>query len=125
MTESNTAMMAYPALMIALVTAIPAAYAWVPPTAEEWALLLAMSLIGACAQWSIIQGFRIGEASALAPITYVRLLFAVSIGFFLFGEVPDAATLIGSLLIIASTLYTLHREAKLDRARARAGPFTD
>ncbi len=124
-TESNAAMMAYPALLIAVVTAVPVALTWVDPTPREWALVLAMCLVGAAAQWSIIQGFRIGEASALAPITYVRLLLAIGIGVVFFAEVPDAATWIGSAIIVASTLYTMHREARLGRARARAGPYTD
>lgn len=58
---------------------------------------------------------RVGEISAVAPFRYTRLPFAVLVGFFLFAETPDAATLMGSALIIGSGLYVMLREAQINR----------
>jgi drug/metabolite transporter (DMT)-like permease len=46
----------------------------------------------------------------LAPFSYTQLLWVSSLGFLVFGEVPDAYTVIGAGFIVASGLYTAHRE---------------
>jgi drug/metabolite transporter (DMT)-like permease len=111
-TEPMVTMMAYPAIFVCAVTAAPAAWYWVTPDRDELLLLIAMSLISLAAQWCFIQAYRAGETSALAPVDYVRLLFATLVGMAFFGEVPDWATVAGSAIIIASTLYVIRREAK-------------
>ena len=111
-TEKMVTMMVYPAVFVVAVMAAPAAWLWVTPTRDELVLLVGMSLISLAAQWCFIQAFRVGETSALAPVDYVRLLFATLVGMAFFGEVPDWATVAGSVIIIASTLYSVRREAK-------------
>ena len=110
-TEKVVTMMVYPAVFVVAVMAGPAAWFWVTPNQEELGLLLAMSLISLAAQWCFIQAYRVSETSALAPVDYVRLLFATLVGMAFFGEVPDWATVAGSAIIIASTLYSVRREA--------------
>ena len=58
---------------------------------------------------------RVGEVSFIAPFRYTRLVFAMVIGLFVFGERPDALMLAGSALIITSGLYTFFREQRLRR----------
>lgn len=58
----------------------------------------------------MVGAFVIGEASALAPVDYVRLVFASAGGYLVFGEIPDVWTWAGSAIIIASTLYVAYRE---------------
>jgi len=58
---------------------------------------------------------RIGDASAITPFRYTRLLFSLIVGVVVFHEHPDAATLIGASIIIASGLYTFLRERQLAR----------
>ena len=113
--EAMLTMMAYPAFFVAALTAGPTAWYWVAPDGRELVLLLAMSLISLAAQWCFIRAFRAGEASAVAPVDYVRLPFATLVGMAFFAEVPDAATIAGSAIIIASTLYTVRREAANSR----------
>jgi len=47
----------------------------------------------------------LADASAVAPLHYVRLLWAIAIGFVVFSHVPDAWTLAGGGLIVASGIY--------------------
>ena len=75
-------------------------------------MLLAAALASA-AQLCFIQGFRIGEASALAPLEYAKLPIAALYGIALFAEVPDRYTLLGAALIVIGTLYIGRREAQL------------
>jgi drug/metabolite transporter (DMT)-like permease len=71
--------------------------------------------IGIGAYWLIIEATRAGDVSVISPFRYSRLIFALAIGVLVFRESPDAWTLGGAALIIASGIYTVLRE----RARAR------
>ena len=98
---------------LALMFAIPD---WRWPDAGTWALLAAIGCSGALSQYCWIKAFRAGEASAVAPFDYSRLLFTGIIGLIFFAEVPDVWTIAGAALIVASTIYIARREAQLDRA---------
>ena len=63
--------------------------------------------------------FRAGEASAVAPFDYLRLLFAGMVGIPLFSEYPDLWTVGGAVVVVASTIYIAQREARLRRAGER------
>ncbi|PTQ68580.1 DMT family transporter [Celeribacter persicus] len=70
---------------------------------------------GAAGYTLIVAGMRLGDASAVTPFRYSRLVFTMIGGVLIFGERPDLMTLAGSALIIASGLYTFLRERKLAR----------
>lgn len=116
--DSNIVMMLYPALAISLMTSIPAMLVWVTPTSKELGLLILMALIGIIGQWCLIQGFRMGEATVVAPANYVRLVFATILGFYLFAEIPDAYTIFGSLIIIGSNLLLIYLEGRVVKPRS-------
>ncbi|QYK40294.1 MAG: DMT family transporter [Paracoccaceae bacterium] len=73
--------------------------------------------IGIAAYWAIVEATRSGDAAAIAPFRYTRMVFALVVAWLIFAEVPDAPTLAGAALIVASGLYTLYRERlrRLDR----------
>lgn len=68
----------------------------------------------------IVTAMRVGEASALTPFRYSRLLFSILAGMWMFGERPDLMTMIGASLIIGSGMYTFIRERRIARAVAPA-----
>lgn len=75
---------------------------------------------GVLGYYGIVSAMRIGEASALTPFRYTRLVFSIIAGMFMFGERPDTMTLAGATLIIGSGMYTFIRERKLARELAVA-----
>ncbi|KIC42954.1 membrane protein [Ruegeria sp. ANG-R] len=75
---------------------------------------------GVLGYYGIVTAMRIGEASALTPFRYTRLVFSITAGMLMFGERPDSMTLAGAGLIIGSGLYTFVRERQLARATAVA-----
>jgi drug/metabolite transporter (DMT)-like permease len=115
--EPASTIMAYQSSIIAMVMAGPAFYFWVPPTWQEIAMILVIGALMSTMQWSNIQGLKVAEAVAVAPIEYTRLLFAGIIGIIFFAEIPTVWTLAGSTIIIGSTLYTIHRNALRKRTR--------
>jgi len=76
-------------------------------------------LFGVLGYYAIVVATRIGDASAITPFRYSRLLFSILVGVLVFGERPDALTLGGAALIIASGLYTFLRERRLIRQAER------
>ncbi|MEM9013406.1 MAG: DMT family transporter [Pseudomonadota bacterium] len=59
-----------------------------------------------------IQAYRLGEASILAPVSYLRLVSIGAAAYVLFDETPDGATLLGAAIIVGATLYIARREAQ-------------
>ena len=60
------------------------------------------------------------QASVLASLDYVRLLYATLFGYLIFSTLPDAATWLGAGVIVAASLYTVHRERQLNKLLARS-----
>ncbi|HVY15646.1 MAG TPA: DMT family transporter [Rhodopila sp.] len=79
---------------------------------EPWQLGLSlfMGLIASGGQWLVILAHRHAAASVLAPFFYTQLLWVTGLGFLVFGNLPDTWTLAGAGVIVASGLYTAHRE---------------
>lgn len=90
----------------------------VPLTPALWGYFTLALLIGIVAYYGIVAAMRLGEVSFVTPFRYSRILFALVIGTTIFGERPDALTLLGAFVVVASGLYTLWRERSV-RANTR------
>jgi len=109
--DKPSMIMAFQSVFIALVMAVPTYYQWVTPNLDDMIYILAIGILMSVMQWLFIQALKAGEAAAIAPMEYVRLLYAGAIGIIFFAEIPTAWTLSGAAIIVASTLYTLHRNS--------------
>jgi drug/metabolite transporter (DMT)-like permease len=84
----------------------------------SWHQILLCALLGvlaSCGQWMVVLAHRHAPASLLAPFVYSQLIWVTLGGYLVFDNLPDRQTLLGAAIIIASGLYTAHRE----RVRAR------
>ncbi|MGH6893914.1 MAG: EamA family transporter [Dongiaceae bacterium] len=111
--EQPLAMLFYFGVIASPLALLPALADWRWPSGELWLLLAAVGATGALSQYWWIMAFRAGEASAVAPFDYSRLIFTGLVGLVFFAEVPDGWTLAGAGLIVASTIYIARREARL------------
>lgn len=80
---------------------------WTTPSAREWLIFASAGALGLFAHYAIYHSLMLADASVVAPLNYVRLAWAIGIGFLVFGDVPDALTLLGGAITIASGLYVL------------------
>jgi drug/metabolite transporter (DMT)-like permease len=64
-----------------------------------------------------VMAMRVGDIGFVAPFRYTSLIWAIGLGFFVFGTLPDALTLLGAGIVIATGIFTLYRERKLALAR--------
>jgi drug/metabolite transporter (DMT)-like permease len=85
-------------------------FVWVTPTWHDIAFGVFIGVASTFGQWIVVLAFRYADASVLAPFSYTQLLWVSILGFFVFGEVPDVWTVTGAGFIVASGLYTAHRE---------------
>jgi drug/metabolite transporter (DMT)-like permease len=117
------------AAVLGMVFAIPPAFfVWRWPHPIDLLLLVIMGVLGVVTQACYIKGMQIGDAAAMAPIDYTRLVFAVGAGFLLFHEVPGVRTVIGAGVVVGATLYITWREhvaAKLAAAALAAATAED
>lgn len=113
--DSNAASLFYSALVGCLGLSLAMPFIWQAPSWDQWLLLAALGFTGGLAHTLVIRAFSFASASIVAPFIYLQLLWAIVIGFFWFGNWPVLTTWIGAAIIIATGLYTAHRE----RVRAR------
>ena len=93
-------------------------FVWSAPTPAECLVFAATGVLGFAAHFSIVRSLELADASRVAPLNYVRLVWAIGIGYAVFGDLPGTATLIGGTIIVASGLYVVWRETGSAR-RAR------
>ena len=86
---------------------------WRTPPLGDWLLLGAVGLLGGCAQYAMTLGYRYAEVGAVAPLKYLSIAVGGVIGYIVWGEIPDGQSFVGIAIIVASGLYTLHRETWL------------
>ncbi|TDI66614.1 MAG: DMT family transporter [Alphaproteobacteria bacterium] len=119
-TESTSSIIIWFSVGSAVLTAVPGIVVWVPPTSVQWAYLVMIGIVGAVGMAALTKGFSTGETSFVTPFDYSRLLYATALGIFIFGETPDAWSVMGAVIIVASGTYITRRELALTRARRHA-----
>jgi drug/metabolite transporter (DMT)-like permease len=119
-----------PSLFVTLLTTISVGTAgacllqplggWSPMSGRTFALLIGAGILLPIGYNCIIMALRVGDISAVAPFRYTALVWAVVIGYLVFGELPDAMMLIGAFVIVGSGMYALYRERIRDENRPAA-----
>ena len=110
-------LMFYTGLVGTLFAAIPAILVWTNPTLEEYGMLFLMGIFAAAAHNCFIRAYAIGEASAIAPFDYIRLVLAGVAGYLVFDTIPDRYSWLGAGVIISSAFYIIRREAQIAKTR--------
>ena len=117
-----------PSLFITLLTAVTVTTAggvilvplggWTPPSTGALGLMALAAVLLLIGYQCIIMALRTGDISAVAPFRYSALLWAMLLGYLVFGDVPDAMMVTGASIIVASGLYAFYRERIRHRAVA-------
>ncbi len=84
---------------------------WQTPSLIDWLLFVAIGALGAGSHLLMIKALTLAPASVLQPFGYIELVWAVAIGWIVFGAIPDAYTFLGAAIIVASGLYVLTRQS--------------
>ena len=111
-TERNETVLAWVGLVTSLGMLPFAISAFTTPGLFDALFLLAFAITTPGIIWLLTSAYRAGEASAVAPFQYLRLLPVVGFGWIFFGEVPDPWTWLGGGIILAGALVITIAETR-------------
>jgi drug/metabolite transporter (DMT)-like permease len=100
-------------------------HAWKVPSLYDAVLLVSMGIMGGIGQITLTQSFRYADASIIAPFDYISMVWAIAVGWLLFGELPLPVVLAGATVVVAAGIFVIWRERELglDRRRQKeSGP---
>jgi len=109
--EPTLTTIAYTALTASFVLTVPLYWVWTPPSwgREVW-ILLGLTLLAGLAEVMVIRALELAETVVLAPIHYSLIIWGTFYGWLVFDQLPDGWTWLGATIIVATGIYTLHRE---------------
>lgn len=108
--DKPVTILSYQAIGVGVLMIPPTIWYWTQPTLADLLLIGMIGAVSSVGQLCNIQAFKAGEASAIAPLDYVRLIYALILGFLIFDEWPESRVFIGAAIIVGAAVYTLHRE---------------
>jgi len=116
--ESMISMLFYSAIVTATLALPFALQYWLIPTLEELVLLFILGAGGSLILFFLLKAFSLADATALAPYRYFELVVSAIIAYIVFHEIAKDATILGSLVVIPSTLFIIYSEKKELEKRA-------
>jgi len=109
-TDKTVTTVAYTAITASILISIPLPFFFkMPTTIAAWVLLVGLAIVAALGEVMVIKALEIAEAASVAPIHYTLIIWGTIYGYFVFGQLPDQWTWIGTTIIVAAGLYTLKR----------------
>ena len=117
--ETTSSIVFYFSLMTALAGLVSLPFAWHTPTGGELVMLIGTGVFGGVGHIFLTESYRYAPASVVAPFDYSSMLWALLLGYWLFGELPTALVYIGALIVSGAGLYVIWRERQLGVKRAR------
>ena len=115
--ESTSSIVFYFSLSCALAGLATWPFGWLSPTGTEFAVLISIGLLGGTAHIFLTESHRYASASVVAPFDYTSMIWALVLGYAMFGETPTAMIVVGSAIIAAAGLFVIWREHQLTLMR--------
>jgi len=109
--ESPETIVLYMGIFSTPLSFFAAIFFWKTPSLETLFWLIGIGISSTLAHLAYTRSFAVTDASAVLPYDYLRLLMVATVGFGIYGEIPDIWTWIGTIIIIGSTLYIVKNEA--------------
>lgn len=110
----------YTALVCFVVMSAIVPFVWVAPRPIDWAVMAATGFLSMTGHLAAAKAFQLAPAATVSPFNYSGMVWAVLFGFVGFGDLPDEWTVIGALVIVASSLYILRRRRQVRQAEGPA-----
>ncbi len=122
--EATSSIVFYFSLGITIAGAVTLPFAWQTPSASELAVLITIGIFGGIGHIFLTESYRHATASVVAPFDYSSMLWALLLGYWMFGELPSALVYIGGTIVAGAGLFVIWRERQLglQRTREAEGP---
>ena len=115
--ETTSSIVFYFSLICALAGVVTLPFAWHSPTGAELTGLIATGVLGGIAHIFLTESYRHATASVIAPFDYSAMLWALLLGYWVFGELPSALVYVGGAIVAGAGLFVIWRERQLGVAR--------
>lgn len=122
--ESTSSIVFYFSLSCALAGLATLPFGWVTPSGGEIAALISIGILGGTGHIFLTESYRFASASLVAPFDYTAMIWALVLGYAMFGETPTSEIVLGSAIIAAAGLFVIWRERQLATTRRRSGLAT-
>lgn len=108
---TNAATMAFAVMVGLFVVNLPVLpFVWVTPNWQDLGIMVASGLVMGSAQFAMLRALSSASAAAIAPMQYTMMVWAVVYGYFVFGNAVSPFVILGSTIVVASSVYTMYRE---------------
>jgi len=114
-TDSSITIIAYMIIFQIPVSGLAAATVWITPSLEQVCIMAVMGTLGTVGQWLLIEALKEGDTNVVMPFDFLKMIWAVLLGFLFFNELPDLFTWLGSAIIFLSAIFIAWRESKIRR----------
>ncbi len=113
--DSAITILAYQSIFMSLLSFFIVIFFWEMPSLKTFIFLILASMCGTVLHLTLNHAFKLVDVSMTQPYSFLNLVFASIIGYFVFDEIPDLYTWIGALIIFTGVLIISYREMKLDK----------
>jgi drug/metabolite transporter (DMT)-like permease len=119
-TERTGAIVFYFSVFSTLIGLATIIFGWNLPSLADFGILVVIGILGGIGQILLTQSYRFGDASLIAPFEYTTMIWALLLGWFVFGDWPQVIVLAGAAIVIAAGIFVIWREHRLGLARKKA-----
>lgn len=123
-TETTTAMLFWINLTFAVLASLTLPFEFVPLSAPLLGVMMVSAVLGLAGFYCVTRAFTLAPLPVIAPLEYTSLVWALVLGYFLWGDWPLPVAWAGILIVVGSGLIIVHRERRA-LARARAAALTE
>lgn len=118
--ESTGAIVLYFTLLTTALGGVTIVLGWKMPSPGDLALLICIGIGGGIGQILMTQSYKFADASLIAPFDYTSMIWALLIGWMLFGQLPSNAVILGGAVVAGAGLFVIWREQRLGLQRGKA-----
>ena len=108
--ESSVALLFYTSVGVTGTGLVSLSFTWISVPVFDWLLFGLSGLLIGSAHFLMIETFRYGEATLIAPFKYSGIIWAGILGYLIWGHIPNPSTIVGIGIVIISGVYILDRE---------------
>ena len=113
--DSAITILAYQSIFMSLLSFFIVLFFWEMPSIKTFIYLILAAMCGTVLHLTLNHAFKLVDVSMTQPYSFLNLVFASIIGYFVFDEIPDLYTWIGAIIIFTGVLIISYREMKLDK----------
>ena len=118
-TDKTATTIIFTAVVGSALLTVPLPFVWEWPDGRQVLILVAIACLAGVAEVCVIKALEVALAVVVAPVQYSLMIWGTFYGWLVFGQLPDGWTWLGAAIIIATGLYTLHREHLAARQKRR------